>query len=846
MTESPGQSTTPNLEMAYVLFMDIVAYSTLPMDLQQQSLDRLQAAVRGTSAFTRAVTQDRLIRLPTGDGMALVFFAEPEAPIRCAIDVAKALKSHPDIKLRMGIHTGPVYRVADINANLNVSGGGINIAQRVMDCGDAGHILVSAAAAEVLGQVTAWCAMLHDLGTAEVKHGVCVHLFNLYNQEAGNSAQPNKLKKKKPDAQAESGKSTKRLYAAILLAALAGGGYFFWYSRNSRKITDKDTIVLADFANATGDSVFDETLKQALAVQLEQSPFLKSVSEDRIQQTLRLMNQKADARLTGKLAYELCQRTQSAAVIEGSIASLGNAFVLGLKAVSCRTGESLTQGQAQAKSKETVLKSLDSAASDLRAKLGESLSSVAKHDTPIEQATTPSLQALQAYSLGKRTLTGSADFAGAIPHLQRAVALDPEFAIAYAALATCYVNLGEKKLAAQNASKAFELRQRASERERLYIEAHYYDAVTGNLDKTRQTYELWAQAYPRDDIPPNNLGVIYNLFGQYDNMLAAGQTTLKLDPGGESYANVTSAYLYLNRLSDAHATAAEAQSKGLDSPTLRLYLYQLAFVEGDAAGMAKQAAWAAGKTGIEDQMLENESQTAAYFGNLRKSRELSQRAISSATRAGQTETAAGYRAVSALREGVLGNIGEARKEAASAAALSNGIDVEYSAAIAFALAGDTARAQSLAADLAKRFPEDAVVNFHYAPVIQAQIALRKNAPDKAIESLRVGAPYELGQPTGGLYNTNLYQVYVRAEAYRAAKQGSEAAAEFQKILDHRGVVLNGIISPLAHLGLARSYALSGDSAKARAAYQDFFTLWKDADPDIPILQQAKSEYARLP
>jgi len=831
--------------MAYVLFMDIVAYSTLPMDLQQQTLDRLQGVVRGTSAFTRAVTQDRLIRLPTGDGMALVFFAEPEAPIRCAIDVAKALKSHPDIKLRMGIHTGPVYRVADINANLNVSGGGINIAQRVMDCGDAGHILVSGAAAEVLGQVSAWCAMLHDLGIAEVKHGVCVHLFNLYNQEAGNSTQPNKLKTKKPTAQPEPRKSTKLLYAAILLAALAGGGYF-WYSRNSRKITDKDTIVLADFANTTGDSVFDETLKQALAVQLEQSPFLKSVSEDRIQQTLRLMDQKPDARLTGKVAYELCQRTQSAALIEGTIASLGNSFVLGLKAVSCRTGESLTQDQARAQSKETVLKSLDSAASDLRAKLGESLSSVAKNNTPIEQATTGSLEALQAYTLGKRTHTEKSDFVGAIPHFQRAIALDSSFAMAYAALGTAYGNLGEKKLCAENSRKAFELRQRVSEHERLYIEAHYYSAVIGNLDKARQTYELWAQAYPRDDIPPNNLGFIYNLFGQYDNLLAAGQTTLKLDPGGESYANVTSAYLYLNRLSDAHATAAEAQSKGLDSPTLRLYLYQLAFVEGDTAEMAKQAAWAAGKTGIEDQMLENESQTAAYFGKLRKSRELSQRAISSATRAGQTETAAGYRAVSALREGVLGNVSEARKEAASAAALSNGIDVEYSAAIAFALAGDTARAQSLAADLAKRFPEDAVVNFHYAPVIQAQIALRKNAPDRAIESLRVGAPYELGQPTGGLYNTNLYQVYVRAEAYRAAKQGSEAAAEFQKILDHRGVVLNGIISPLAHLGLARSYALTGDSAKARAAYQDFLSLWKDANPDIPILLQAKSEFAKLP
>jgi eukaryotic-like serine/threonine-protein kinase len=635
----------------------------------------------------------------------------------------------------------------------------------------------------------------------------------------------------------------KWVFASLAVAALAVGGFLLWESRASAKLTEKDTIVLADFTNTTGDSVFDDTLKQALAVQLEQSPFLSIVSEERIQQTLKMMNQNPDARLKGRLAYELCQRTQSAAVIEGSIAGLGNEFVLGLKAVSCHNGDSLTQAQVQAKNKEAILKSLDGAASQLRGKLGESLSSVAKYDTPVEQATTPSLEALQAYSLGRRTLTGKADFAASIPYFQRAISLDPTFAVAYAALATAYANLGERKLASENAAKAFELRERASERERLYIEAHYYDAVTGNLEKTRQAYELWQQSYPRDDIPPNNLGVIYMTLGQYDRMITAGQTTLRLDPGGESYANVVSSYLYSNRLSEAHSTAAEAQSKGVDSPTLRLYLYQLAFADGDSATMVKQAAWAVGIPGIEDQMLENESLTAAHSGLLQKARDLTSHAVASARNAGQAETAASYAALGALHEALLGNWPEAKSQAAAALALSGGVNVEYPSAVAFALAGDTQRAQSLAAGISKRAREDTVANFQYLPTIEAQIALRKGAPDKAIEALHATIPYELGLPSSGLLNTNLLPVYIRGQAYVTAKQGSEAAAEFQKILDHRGVVLNGLVGALAHLGLARAYALSGDHAKSQAAYHDFLTLWKDADSDIPLLQQAKSEFA---
>jgi serine/threonine protein kinase/tetratricopeptide (TPR) repeat protein len=628
-------------------------------------------------------------------------------------------------------------------------------------------------------------------------------------------------------------------------AALLVGGYLLWQTRASAKLTEKDTIVIADFTNTTGDSVFDDTLKQALAVQLEQSPFLSIVSEERIQQTLRMMNQRAEARLNGRVAYELCQRTQSAAVIEGTIAGLGKEFVVGLKAVSCRTGDSLTQEQTQANSKESVLQALDGAASKLRSKLGESLSSVAKYDTPVEQATTPSLEALQAYSLGRRTLTGKADFAASIPYFQRAIDLDPTFAVAHAALATAYANLGERKLAAENAVKAFELRERASQRERLYIEAHYYDAVTGNLEKTRQAYELWQQSYPRDDIPPNNLGVIYMTLGQFERMIAAGQATLRLDPGGESYANVVSSYLYSNKWAEAHATAAEAQARNLDSPTLRLYLYQLAFADGDATAMASHAAAVAGKPGIDDQVLENESLTAAYYGHLQKARDLSAHAVESAKAAGQAETAASYAALGALLEALLGNLSEAKGGAISAMALSGGVNVEYVAAVALAIAGDTARAQSCAAGIAKQAPEDTIVNFHYVPAIRAQIALRKNAPEKAIEALHAVTPYELGLPSAGLLNTNLLPVYIRGQAYLAVGQGSEAAGEFQKIIDHRGVVLNGLVGALAHVGLARAHLLTGDRAKARSAYRDFLALWRDADSDIPLLRQVKSESGSL-
>jgi eukaryotic-like serine/threonine-protein kinase len=626
---------------------------------------------------------------------------------------------------------------------------------------------------------------------------------------------------------------------AVVIIALAIGGWLY-YGRKAHALTEKDTIVLADFTNTTGDPVFDDTLRQGLSVQLEQSPFLSLVSDQRIQQTLRLMGRLPDARLTFEIAQELCQRTESAAVLDGSIASLGSQYVLGLKTVNCRTGDSLAQEQATADDKEHVLKALGEAAAKLREKLGESLVTVQKLDTPIEQASTPSLEALQAYSLGRKTLVGKGDWAAAVPSFQRAIRLDPNFAMAYASLGVGYSNLGETSRASENTKKAYELRERVSEREKFYIESHYYHYVTGDLEKARQAYELWAQTYPRDLVPPSNLGVIYENLGDHDKALAESREALRLDPeSGASYANLVAPYLYLNRLQEARATADEAQAKNLDSPPLRFKLYVLAFLKNDAAGMAEQVAWSAGKPGVEDALLGGEADTAAYSGRLVKARELSRRAVTSAERAEEKENAAGNEAEAALREALFGNAAEARQRAGAALELSTGRDVQFYAALALGFAGDAARAQALADDLAKRFPEDTIVQFNYLPTIHAQLALDRNEASQAIETLRAAMPYELGQGGG------LYPVYVRGEAYLAAHRGSEAATEFQKIFDQRGVVENEPIGALAHLGLARAYSMQGDTAKARSAYQDFLVLWKDADPDIPALVAAKAEYAKL-
>jgi tetratricopeptide (TPR) repeat protein len=633
--------------------------------------------------------------------------------------------------------------------------------------------------------------------------------------------------------------------AVILTIAFAAGG-LYWRSRAALKLTDKDRVVLADFENKTEDPIFDGTLREGLAVQLQQSPFLTLLPGPEVRRTLQMMGRPPDMRITPEIGREICEREGLKAYISGKIAPIGSHYVLTLVAADGHSGAMLAHEQEEAASKEEVLKALSQAATRLRQKLGESLGSIDKYDTPVDQATTRSLGALQAYSLGQKMMTARGDYTAAVQQFQQAIRLDPSFAMAHALMGTAYHNLGEKNLAAENTKKSFELRERVSEREKYYIESHYYHYVTGNLEDVRKVYELWAQTYPRDLVPPGNLGVVYQSLGQYDRALEEFHEALRLAPEDAlTYGNLVISYICLNRLQEAQSIAKEAQAKNLDSIDLHLYQYELGFLNHDALEPARQVKWAMGKPGPESLLLYFEANSAAYSGQLRKSRELFRQTRSSAVRDGEKDREAGAEASEALSEALYGNIAEARKRATAASAQSIGKDGKFVAALALALAGDSSRAQAMLEDLAKNFPEDTIVQFNYLPTIRAQLALTRNDGAKALEFLEAAAPYELGLAGGTTFSTNMYPVYVRGEAYLAAHQGSQAATEFQKIVDHPGVVLNEPIGALARLGLARAFALQSDTAKAWAAYQDFLSLWKDADPDIPIFVATKSESARL-
>jgi predicted Zn-dependent protease len=643
--------------------------------------------------------------------------------------------------------------------------------------------------------------------------------------------------------------------AAAVVAALAAAGYLYLHRVPS--LTDKDTIVLADFENKTGDPVFDGTLRQGLAVALEQSPFLSLISDERIHATLGQMNRKPDAPLTPEVAKEVCERAGGAAVLEGSIASLGSQYVLGLRAKNCRTGEVLYDQQVQAAKKEDVLNALSQIASKFRTRAGESLATIKQHETPLAEATTPSLDALKAYSAGWKVLTSGVPPA-AIPFFKRAVEIDSKFAAAYASLGRSYGDIGESVLSAENTVKAYKLRDRASDAERFFIAATYLEQVTGNLEKAKETIELWAETYPREIRAPSLLsGQIYPAFGQWEKSIEAGQKSIALDPGFPfSYVTLATAQIARGRLPEAEYTLQLAAARKVEVPDLFVFAFQIAFVKGDQAGMDRAVAEGTGKLGTdEDLLIDQQALAQAYSGHLQKARSITQRAEDAARQAQQTEVAALFEAQAALREAFFGNALEARRNAASALGLSKGKDVQYGAAFALALSGDSSRAQALTNQLEKNFPEDTSVRSSYIPELRALLALnpsdgsKKNPgdPAKAVEALQVAAPYELGWPTSMFVGSfgPLYPIYVRGEAHLAAKKGAEAAAEFQKIVNHRGIVYNDPIGALAHLELGRAFVLAGDQTKARTAYQDFLTLWKDADPDIPILKQAKAEYAKL-
>jgi serine/threonine protein kinase len=654
------------------------------------------------------------------------------------------------------------------------------------------------------------------------------------------------IREKDAPARREKIRTVAIVSAAVALLALGAAGSYFYFHR-APKLTDKDTIVLADFTNKTGDTVFDDTLRQGLSVQLEQSPFLSIVSDEATKHTLQMMGQKPDVKLTPEIARELCQRAGGAAVLNGTIAEIGALYLLTLKAVNCASGEILASTEAQASDKNHVLDALGKIATEMRTKLGESLSTVKKLDTPLDDATTPSIEAWQAYCQGRRMFIWNYDANGAASLFQQAIRLDPNFAMAYLSLGLTQFQLGETSQGAESVKKAYSLREHVSRWEEFAIESRYNYGVLGDLEKARQTYELWAQAYPRVNGAYANLHDIYAALGQYEKALEFARDEKRNSPDTTGYADLIFSNLNLNRVDEAQAIAEEAQTKHFDSAYERYIVYQLAFVRNDLAGMAQLAAAASGKPGEEDVYLDLEAQTAAWSGHLTRAREFSREAVASAERAAQKETAAGHEAQSALIEAVSGNKSEARQRAASALRLSTGQDAQYLAALALAIAGDAPQAQALADDLARRFPEDTMIQFSYLPTIRAQLALNRDNPPQAVEALLPAAPYEMGtrKSLGAPYLPALHPVYLRGLAYLAAHRGSDAAAEFQKILDHRGIVVNQPIGALAHLQIGRAYAMQGDTAKAKAAYQDFLTLWKDADPDIPILKQAKAEYARL-
>jgi len=630
---------------------------------------------------------------------------------------------------------------------------------------------------------------------------------------------------------------------AIALIAVPGGLYLRSKSTNAAKtavLTEKDTVVLADFDNKTGDAVFDDALKQALAVQLGQSPFLNILSERRVEETLRLMGRSSTEKITSDLARELCIRTGSKAIVLGSISNLGGQYVLGLNAVGCSSGDTLATEQEQAADKQGVLKALGTAASTLRSKLGESLATVQKFDVPVE-ATTPSLEALKAYSMGITTGRTKGD-AEAIPFMKRAIELDPNFAMAYVGLGVEYSNLGQASLAATYAKKAYDLRDRVSDRERYRISAFYYQYVTGELEKATEAYELWAKTYPRDHVPHGNLGVIYSSLGQYEKAAAETEEQQKLEPTLTGFSNLSGIYMNLQRLDDAKAVLLQAQEHKMDAFLVRSNLYSLAFLQNDPAEMARDVAWAAGRPGEEDAMLSTQSDTEAYYGRLTRARDFSRRAVDAAVRVDSKETGALWQANAALREAEFGNLDAAKQKVDAALTLAPGRDVKLLSAMTLARAGDLARAKGMLEQLEKSESTNTLLKVYWFPTVQAAIDLNSGNASQAIIDLEAAAPYDLGGPLpiGGLY-----PVYVRGQAYMAARNGPAAAGEFQKIIDHRGIVVNLPIGALAHLQLGRAYVMSGDTAKAKTEYQDFFTTWKDADPDIPILKEAKAEYAKL-
>jgi serine/threonine protein kinase/tetratricopeptide (TPR) repeat protein len=633
--------------------------------------------------------------------------------------------------------------------------------------------------------------------------------------------------------------------AALLAAAAVVGGYYYTH-RSSAKLTAKDTIVVADFANSTGDPVFDDALKQALSVSLRQSPFLNVLSDEKISATLRLMTRPVNTPLTPDVARELCQRADSKAYITGSVAGLGSQYVIGLKAVNCLNGDTLAQEQATATGKEKVLDALGEAASKLRSELGESLVSVQKFDAPLGQETTPSLEALKADAIAKK-IEKEKGPAAALPLFQRAIELDPNFASAIEGVGIMYGNVGQPTRGNEYLSKAFALRDRASEREKLHITSMYYMAVTGELDKAVETFREWEENYPRDNTAYTNLSSVYSQQGKMEQAAEQAREGVRLDPDNVITAeNLMVPLVNLQRYDEARQAYQQTVARKLDDDTLHIASYGLDFVQRDTKAMAEQAAWFEARPELQNEILGLEADTEAYVGHLTKAREITRHAAESAVRADNKESAALWQLAAARREALFGNFEEAKRRAVTGLAIApESRDVQVLAALVLARAGDATKARALAQKLAQQYPGHTLVQSYWLPTIETQLALPGKEPQRAVDEIQKTENLEFALPSGNANNTCLDATYLRGEAYLALGKAGPATTEFQKIINHPGLVWNCVTGALAHLGLGRAEALAGDKAKARAAYQDFLTLWKDADPDIPILKEAKTEYAKL-
>ena len=632
------------------------------------------------------------------------------------------------------------------------------------------------------------------------------------------------------------------LAALILVATIVETSHLLFHRPNPM-LTDKDTVVLADFTNTTGDPVFDDTLKQALAVQLGQSPFLNILSERKVGETLSLMGRKPGDRVGADVARQLCVRTGSKAIVSGSISKLGDEYVISVSAVGCTNGDTLAQEQQEAGTKQDVLKALGNAASSLRGKLGESLASIQKFDVPLE-ATTSSLEALKAFSMGA-TISETKGQAESIPFFRHAIELDPNFALAYLYLGNAYGNMGQEKLHRENIKKAYALSARVSERERYKISALYY-WLTGDLEQVTQIFEMWAKSYPQDLTPPADLAVIDVSLGQYDRAATYTIEALRLEPNMTlAYSNLAQCYLALNRLDDARKAIEQARTRALETDFMHLPEYELAFLAGDAEGMERQVDWAAGKPQVEDLLLSFQSDTEAYYGRLTKARNFSQRAVAVAVRNHSKENAAMWQVNAAMREAEFGNKAVAKQDVVKALTLSpSGTGIRVFVALTLARIGEIAQAKHIVKELERDYPSDTLLNGYWLPTIKAALELNDKNSDQALSLLEPAVPYELGTPSQ-LQIGPLFPVYIRGQAQLMAHNGSAAAKEFLKFEDHPGVTVNFPLGALAHLGLARAYALAGDTTRAKTTYQYFFTLWKDADSDIPILKKARAEYAKL-